>query len=120
MHQDVLTRLCVDALTRVGAKQAAAQILAEATVEAELLGNHAVGVTHLFDYLAGYREGRIAAAARSAIRRAAPAVIDADAQEGLAQVAFADARAELRSATADCGIAALWIRNSFTCGELGY
>lgn len=120
VQQDELTRLCFDALLRVGAEQPAATILAEATVEAELLGNRAVGVAHLFDYLAGYREGRIVAGARPAIRRAAPAVLEADAQEGLAQVAFADARTALRSATADCGIAALWISNSFTCGELGY
>ena len=117
---DELTRLCVDALLRVDAEQTAATILARATVEAELLGNRAVGIAHLFDYLAGYREGRIATGARPLVRRAAPAVLQADAQGGLAQVAFAEARAELQAATTDCGVAALWIGNSFTCGELGY
>lgn len=120
IRPDELTSLCVDALLRAGAGQTAATILAEATVEAELLGNRAVGVAHLFDYLAGYRGGRIAVDAQPAVRRAASAIVDADAQEGLAQVAFADARAQLMTATADCGMAALWIRNSFTCGELGY
>lgn len=120
VQQDELTRLCIDALVRVGAEQAAATILAEATVEAELLGIRAVGVAHLFDYLAGYREGRIVAGARPVVRRAAPAVVEADAREGLAQVAFTEAGAELRSAIADCGVGALWISNSFTCGELGY
>lgn len=120
IRTDELTSLCVDALLRVGAGQTAATILAEATVAAELLGNRAVGVAHLFDYLAGYRDGRIAVDAHPAIRRAAAAILDADAGEGLAQVAFAEARALLAAATADCGMAALWIRNSFTCGELGY
>ena len=120
IHRDDLTRLCIDALVGVGAGQPAATVLAEANVAAELLGNRAVGVAHLFDYLDSYRAGRIAAGARPVIRRAAPAVVEADAQEGLAQVAFADALVELRSATTHCGIAALWISNSFTCGELGY
>lgn len=120
VHQDELIRLCVDALVQVGAEQTAATTLAEATVEAELLGIRAVGVAHLFDYLAGYREGRITAGARPVVRRVAPAVVEVDADRGLAQVAFAEARAELLSATTSSGIAALWIKGSFTCGELGY
>jgi (2R)-3-sulfolactate dehydrogenase (NADP+) len=120
IHRDELTRLCRDALLRVGADAQAAQILADATVEAELIGVPAVGVAHLFDYLHGYREGRIAKDARAVVRRAAPAVLDVDAGDGLAQTAFTEALYELHTATRDAGIAALWIKNCFTCGELGY
>ena len=60
LHREELAELCQDALLRVGADARAAQVLAEATVEAEQVGNRAVGVAHLFDYLNGYREGRIA------------------------------------------------------------
>jgi (2R)-3-sulfolactate dehydrogenase (NADP+) len=115
-----LTELCRAALLRVGADADAARVLAEATVEAELVGNRAVGVGHLFDYLDGYEKGRIATDARPVVGRTAPAVLDVDAAEGLAQVAFAAAAAEFRAAVRDAGVAALWIRNSFTCGELGY
>jgi (2R)-3-sulfolactate dehydrogenase (NADP+) len=115
-----LAGLCERALLAAGADPRAAQVLAGATVEAELVGNRAVGVTHLFDYLDGYRTGRIAADTQPAIRRAASAVIDVDARNGLAQSAFEDALEELLQATRESGIAALWIRQSYTCGELGY
>jgi Malate/L-lactate dehydrogenase len=85
IHHGGFAQLCRDALLRVGAGQLAAQVLAEATVEAELIGNRAVGVAHLFDYLDGYQKGRIAMDARPVVRHAAPAVIDVDACDGLAQ-----------------------------------
>ena len=49
---------------------------------AELVGNRATGVAHLFDYLDGYRHGRIAAHAEPVVRHAARAVIDVDAGSG--------------------------------------
>ena len=115
-----LAALCERALLAADAGTRAARVLASATVEAELLGKRAVGVAHLFDYLDGYRTGRIAADAQPVIRRAARAVIDADARSGLAQSAFEDALGELLQVTRESGIAALWIRQAYTCGELGY
>lgn len=120
IHRDALTELCSDALLRVGVDSRDAHALAEATVEAELVGNRAVGVGHLFDYLDGYRHGRIDTTSRPVVRRAAPAVIDVDAAQGLAQTAFAEASEQLHEAVREAGVAALWIKNSFTCGELGY
>ena len=120
VHREDLAELCKGALLRVGANARAAQVLADATVEAELVGNRAVGVAHLFDYLDAYREGRIAKDAQPVVRRTAPAVIDVDARDGLAQTAFAEAFDDLQKVTREAGIGALWIRNSYTCGELGY
>jgi (2R)-3-sulfolactate dehydrogenase (NADP+) len=120
IRSEELAALCERSLLAVGADAQAARVLANATVEAELVGNRAVGVAHLFDYLDGYRTGRIAADAQPAVRRAATAVIDVDARSGLAQSAFEDALEELLQATRESGIAALWIRQSYTCGELGY
>lgn len=120
VHRVELAELCTEALLRAGADPRAARVLADATVEADLIGNRAVGVAHLFDYLDAYRSGRIARESQPVVRRAAPAVIDVDARDGLAQVAFAEAFEDLQQATRQAGIAALWIRNSFTCGELGY
>lgn len=116
---DELLQLCRSALTGVGADSRDAQILAEATVEAELAGNRAVGVNHLFDYLDGYRCGRIARQTRPVVRRPAAGLLDVDAAGGLAQTAFAAARIDLERTVVDHGIAAAWISHSFTCGELG-
>ena len=118
--RDELARLGGAAARGAGPAPRAARVLADATVEAELVGNRAVGVGHFFDYLAGYRDGRIARDARPVVHRPAPAVLDVDARDGLAQVAFAEAVADLEKAVGELGVAALWIRNSFTCGELGY
>lgn len=115
-----LTALCERAVIAAGADAADAKVLAGATVEAELVGNRAVGVAHLFDYIDGYRQGRIAAKSQPNVRQAGPAVLDVDASDGLAQTAFQTAFGDLLKATHEAGIAALWIRNSFTCGELGY
>ncbi|GAA2866406.1 Ldh family oxidoreductase [Pseudonocardia halophobica] len=120
IHRDELIELCRSALLAAGAGARDARVLAEATAEAEVIGNRAVGVGHLFDYLDGYAQGRISKDAQPVVRRVAPAVLDADARSGLAQTAFADAFDGLLEATRESGLAALWIRNSFTCGELGY
>lgn len=120
LHRDELTQLCRGALLRNGADAHAAEILATATVEAEVAGVRAVGVVHLFDYLDGYRQGRIAKDASPDIRRAASAVFDVDARGGLAQTAFEATVDDLHGTIREHGMAALWIRNSFTCGELGY
>jgi (2R)-3-sulfolactate dehydrogenase (NADP+) len=118
--RDELLALCGAALLRVGADSGAARVLAAATVEAELVGNRAVGVAHLFDYLDGYDQGRIAKDGRPVVRRATPVVFDVDARDGLAQTAFTEVLDDLQDAAREFGLAALWIRNSFTCGELGY
>ena len=111
VHRDELVELCTEALLRAGADPRAARVLADATVEADLIGNRAVGVAHLFDYLDAYRSGRIAR--DPSLSYAAPhqPVIDVDARDGLAQVAFAEAfEGLLQQATRQAGIAALWIR----------
>ncbi|UKA56358.1 Ldh family oxidoreductase [Arthrobacter sp. FW305-BF8] len=118
--KEELATLCERALLAVGAPAEDAKVLSDATVEAELVGNRAVGVGHLFDYLDGYRQGRISGVAQPKVRRAAAAVIDVDAGKGLAQTAFQAAFRDLLEATNEAGIAALWVRDSYTCGELGY
>lgn len=120
IRSEELALLCRRALERAGADSSGAEILAKATVEAELVGNRAVGVGHLFDYLDGYRTGRIATDVQPRIHRSAPAVIDVDASSGLAQTAFEAALPDLLEAAREAGIAALWVRRSYTCGELGY
>ncbi|GAB3182593.1 Ldh family oxidoreductase [Nesterenkonia halophila] len=115
-----LRSACTNALLAAGADRKSAETLASATVESEQVGNRAVGVGHLFDYLDAYRRGRITPSPDVAVGRPTSGTVDVDAGEGLAQHAFAAAQGDLLEATRASGIASLWIRNSFTCGELGY
>lgn len=115
-----LEDVCRQAIIKAGSNQSSAEVLARATVEAERVGNRAVGVGHLFDYLEGYRRGRIASETKPTIDRPSPAIFDVDAKQGIAQEAFMAVGMELSQAARQFGISALWIRNSFTCGELGY
>lgn len=114
-----LLQLCTQAARAVGADHTAAAALATATVAAEQAGSRAVGVAHLFDYLHAYRDGRIVSGAVPEVTKPGRACLVADANGGLAQVAFDAALPALRTAGQD-GIAALWLTNCFTCGELGY
>lgn len=120
IEREELVALCEQALLAAGAGQENARVLALATAEAEQVGNRAVGVAHLFHYLDGYQKGRIAADAQPTVRHTAPAVIDVDADNGLAQAAYEVAFQDFTDAIRESGVAALWIRRSYTCGELGY
>jgi (2R)-3-sulfolactate dehydrogenase (NADP+) len=114
-----LLQLCTRAARVAGADHTAAHALATATVAAEQAGSRAVGVAHFFDYLQAYRDGRIVSGAVPEVTEPGPACLVADAHGGLAQVAFEAALPAVRTAGA-LGIAALWMTNCFTCGELGY
>jgi len=115
-----LRALCAQAARTAGADHNAADSLATATVAAEQAGKRAVGVAHLFDYLQAYREGRIRSGVVPEIIHPASGWVIAEAHNGLAQVAFDVALPSLLAATRQGGIAALWLRNCYTCGELGH
>lgn len=118
IHQ--LHEACRRALLALDVDERSASALAHATVEAERVGNSAVGLAHLFDYLDGFRTGRIDRRPRVVVESPAPTMITADAGGGIAQYAFGRALPDLLHRTREYGMAALWIRNSFTVGELGY
>ncbi|MGW6750157.1 Ldh family oxidoreductase [Streptomyces sp. NPDC055006] len=120
MSEHEIAELCVRALRAVGAAQPAARFLTRSVLDAERAGNRAVGLAHLFDYLDAYDDGRIVAGVVPQMTRPAPSCVIADARDGLAQEAFEAAADELFTATRENGMAALWIRGSYTCGELGY
>jgi (2R)-3-sulfolactate dehydrogenase (NADP+) len=114
-----LTELCERALRGSGATPAQAAVLAEATVEAELLGRRPVGVSHLLDYVDGFRSGRIAPGAPSLEQRTA--VISAvDCRGGLAQHGFDHALPEMCAGAAEHGVSVAALRHCFTAGELDY
>lgn len=115
-----LTALCVSAVRAAGGDDDDAEALAAATVAAELAGSRAVGVAHFFDYIDAFRAGRLATGAKPVLSFPTPGTLIVDADEGLAQKAFHSAVGSLRRTVEERGIGALWLRNCYTCGELGY
>ena len=107
-------------LMAVGASEAVATSLANATIAAELSGRSSVGLAHLLDYLDGIAAGRIAASAKPDISFPTPAAIRIDARGGIAQLGFDLAFDELQARAGIYGIALLSQANSYTVGELGY
>jgi (2R)-3-sulfolactate dehydrogenase (NADP+) len=107
-------------LMAVGASDAVATSLANATIAAELSGRRSVGFAHLLDYLDGIAAGRIAGSAKPDISFPTPAAIRIDARGGIAQLGFDLAFDELQARAGIYGIALLSQANSYTVGELGY
>ncbi len=103
-----------------GASEAAARSLAQATVSAELHAKASAGFQHLPDYLAAFAAGRIVGAAEPELSYPSAALIQSDAQGGIAQLGFDRAFEEFCRRCAAQGIAMFSQRNSFTTGELGY
>lgn len=113
-----LTSAIITAARAAGASAQTAQLLARSTVAAELRGKPAVGVAHLFDYLAALRTGRLNGDPSPLVERRRAASIVVDADNGAAQVAFERGFPSLIEAARTCGIAVMSIRRSFTAGEL--
>jgi (2R)-3-sulfolactate dehydrogenase (NADP+) len=117
---DEATELAARALSAAGAREQAAQSLARATVSAEARGRSPVGFSHLLDYLAALREGRIDGEAEPLLTSPAPAVIHCDAKGGIAQLGFDRAFDGLRDRAATFGLALFAQSGSYATGELGY
>jgi (2R)-3-sulfolactate dehydrogenase (NADP+) len=88
-------------------------------VEAELLGRRPVGVSHLVDYVDGFRSGRIAQGSPSLEQRTA-VISTVDCRGGIAQHGFDVALSGLSSGAAEHGLSVAALRHSFTAGELDY
>jgi (2R)-3-sulfolactate dehydrogenase (NADP+) len=117
---DRLASLCSTAITAAGGDEHTSTALTDAVIAAERRGNAAVGVAHLFDYLDALRGGRLNGSARPTVRRDHASVITVSADDGVAQLAFRTARAELANAARTTGVAVLSLRDAYTVGELGY
>lgn len=117
---DAVRQLAERALLGAGAGPEAARSLAEATLSAHLHHRPEVGLAHLRDYLAAYREGRIRREAKPVFRQPFPAFLEGDADGGIAQHGFDLAFEPFVQAAGSLGIAIFTQRNGFTTGELGY
>jgi (2R)-3-sulfolactate dehydrogenase (NADP+) len=114
------TELAARAIRGAGASDAAALSLARATVSANAHGKGSSGFSHLMDYLAALRAGRIVGDAEPLITSPAPAAIHCDAQGGIAQVGFDMAFDSLSERARTFGLALFAQNGSYTTGELGY
>ncbi|QHK18924.1 Ldh family oxidoreductase [Pseudarthrobacter psychrotolerans] len=115
----VVERLCIQAAQEAGAAEAAAAALADAIIHAELRGRSSVGVSHLFDYLAGLESGAINGAAVPLIS-VRGGIIACDAGKGIPHTGFLEAVDTILDVAGTHGCAVFLQNNSYTCGELGY
>ncbi len=113
------TDLAERACRAAGASEGAARSLARAIVAAEMQGRSTAGFSHLLDYLAAFREGRIDGAAEPRLTSPAPALIACDARGGIGQLGFDRAFDDLRGRAETYGIALFAQCGSYTTGELG-
>ena len=85
---EAATDLAARAVRAAGASDEAALSLARATVSANAHGKGSSGFSHLMDYLAALKAGRIVGNAEPLITSPAPAAIHCDARGGIAQAGF--------------------------------
>jgi (2R)-3-sulfolactate dehydrogenase (NADP+) len=114
------TDLAARAIRAAGASDEAALALARATVSANAHGKGSSGFSHLMDYLAALRAGRIVGDAEPVVTSPAPAAIHCDAKGGVAQAGFDRAFDSLSARARTFGIALFAQNGSYTTGELGY
>jgi (2R)-3-sulfolactate dehydrogenase (NADP+) len=119
LNRDELAELCRTALLDAGASAPQADVLAEATAQAEERGLRPVGVAHLLDYLDGIRRGRISVSAPDVERRT-PVAWTVDCRGGLAQHGFDQVLDEVVDAAGASGLAIAALSRCYTVGELGY
>ena len=114
------TGLAARAARAAGLSDEAALSLARATVSANAHGKSSSGFSHLMDYLAAARAGRIDGRAEPAVTSPAPAAIHCDASGGIAQLGFDRVFDDLCRRAETFGVAIFAQSGSYTTGELGY
>src|SRR5271156_1134437 len=117
---EAATELAARAVRAAGAGDEAARSLARATVSANAHGKGSSGFSHLMDYLAALRAGRIVGDAVPFVTSPASAAIHCDARGGIAQAGFDRAFDSLCERAQSFGIALFAQNGSYTTGELGY
>ena len=85
---EAATDLAARAIRAAGASHEVALSLARATVSADAHGKGSSGFSHLMDYLAALRAGRIVGDPEPVVTSPAPAAIHCDARGGIAQAGF--------------------------------
>ena len=114
------TEFATRALTGCGARRVVAESVARSVVAAQLRGRTNVGFEHLPYYCEALNRGAADGEAEPTLERTRPALLQADAHCGFTHYAFDRALGDFTSMAQKQGVALLTMRNTFTCGELGY
>ena len=117
---DEIYQISLQALLACGASELNAGALARATAAAEAEGVSNVGLAHLPDYLKAIRNGKINGQAKPTLQKTGAGSLLVEADNGLTMPAFDLAFSALIDAAKTTGIAALAVRNTYTCGVVGY
>lgn len=104
----------------VGFHHAVAEILADATTDAELHGKPNVGLHHLFYYYQAVKNRLINPEPTVEQQHVTDSMVIANADDGPMQVAYRHTETALIEAVREHGIAVLMIKHAFAGGELGY
>ena len=112
-------KACEQYLIRHGASKDHARATAVSIMQAEMEGNHTVGLAHLIDYGCALDEGRADGDARPDLELNGN-IIRVDAQKGFPHLGVECAWQDLVDVSKSTGVAILALRNGFTCGALGY
>ena len=116
---DDLNKLLMGALTAQGFSDESALALTRQTILCEELGQHSVGVAHVFDYIDGLIDGRVDGQAVPKVSRPAPTMIHVDASQGLPQTGFDQVFDDLVATARDLGMCVFAQKNATLCGSLG-
>lgn len=112
--------LATRALTASGADPAPAESVARSVVAAHARGRVSVGLEHLPYYCEALRRGAVNGRVEPEITQVKPGLLAVDAHSGFTHYAFDLALDEFVSMVRSQGVAVLTIRNTYTCGALGY
>lgn len=112
--------MCATAVRSAGANEETVAALTRATVAAEAQRNPSVGASHLVDYLESLKAGRINPDPQPTQTSSHASVLNVDADEGVAQLAFDETFELLVDRARTQGIAVLSIRNAYSGGAFSY
>ncbi|MGA8261131.1 MAG: Ldh family oxidoreductase [Arenicellales bacterium] len=112
--------LATRALIASGADPAPAESVARSVVAAHAMDRLNVGLEHLPYYCDALRRGAVNGRVEPEITRVKPGLLAVDAHSGFAHYAFDQALEKLTSMVDTQGAAVMTIRNTYTCGALGY
>lgn len=115
-----LRNLCTQAMSRSGASPKVAELLAEAALFAEDHGFSSVGASHLLDFAAAMREGRLDGGAAPSVAEIAPALLVCDARQGIFHTGFDVAFHRVVASARSNGVTVLVQHGAYAGGQLGW
>jgi ureidoglycolate dehydrogenase (NAD+) len=117
---DRLTSFTADCLEKLGLEAAAARLVAETLVAANLRGVDSHGVVRLPHYAARLRNGTVNARPNITLRKTGPSAALVEGDRGMGQLVATRAMDEAIALAAQTGVGAVVARNSSHCGACAW